>query len=65
MLNIKVRITDVYGVATLYPVCEKAQMFADIAKTKTLTRPTVSLVKRLGYEIEVVTEKLSDIGVYA
>ncbi len=64
-MNIKVRIQNVYGVGTVYPVCDKAQMFADIARTKTLTMPVVALIKRLGYEIEIVTEKLGVIGIYA
>lgn len=64
-MHIKVRIKEVYGMATIYPVCDKAQAFADIARTKTLTRPVIELIKRLGYDVEVITETLGAIGIYA
>ena len=56
---IKVKIKDVYGTATIYPLCDKAQTFAAIAGTKTLTRATIKHIKALGYEIQVLSESLS------
>ena len=49
--TIRVEIKDVYGVRTVYPVCENARTFALIAGTKTLTRDTLRHVKDLGYAV--------------
>ena len=50
-MNIQVEVKNVYGNTTIYPVCDKAKMFASIAGTKTLTREALEKVKKLGYEI--------------
>jgi hypothetical protein len=34
-------------------VCEKAKLFARIAGTKTLTRPVLEDIERLGYQLEL------------
>lgn len=52
-MKITIRIDKNYGIETAYPVCERAQLFARIAGTKTLTRNTLRDVAALGYEIEV------------
>jgi hypothetical protein len=49
----QIRIANNYGIETFYPVDETAQLFARIAGTKTLTRPTLELMDALGYEIEI------------
>lgn len=53
-----VKIKDVYGNRTIYPVNETASVFARIAGTKTLTMPTVQKMKQLGYEVLVQNESL-------
>ena len=57
-MEILVRITSVYGVKTVYPVCETAKIFADIAGTKTLKPTTINSIKALGYTINVQQEQL-------
>ena len=57
-MEITVRITSVYGQKTVYPVCETAQIFADIAGTKTLKPTTINAIKALGYKIIVSQEEL-------
>lgn len=52
-MNIRVRIETHYDRELIYPVCDKAHVFAGIAKTKTLTRKTINLIKDLGYTIEI------------
>ena len=52
-MEITVTIKSVYGEEKIYPTCAKAQAFADIAGTKTLTPQTLKLVKSLGYRINV------------
>ena len=52
-MNITVEIKNVFGNETIYPVCPAAKGFAAIAGTKTLTRHALSLIKAMGYSVEV------------
>ena len=52
-MNITVEMKDVYGQAKIYPVCDKAKLFADIAGTKTLLPRDIQRIQELGYEINV------------
>lgn len=52
-MKIRVRIKEVYGVQTVYPVCSQAELFARIAGTKTLTPATLRAVEALGYTVEI------------
>jgi hypothetical protein len=52
-MKITIRIDKNYGVETAYPACERAQLFARIAGTKSLTRNTLRDVAALGYQIEI------------
>ena len=54
-MNIIIQIKNVYGNETVYPICERAKLFARIAGTRTLTSATLRDVKALGYEIRVST----------
>jgi len=42
---------SVYGNTMVYPACDKAKAFANIAGTKTLTLETIQEIKNLGYDI--------------
>jgi len=53
MNSIRISIKSVYGEDKIYPACEKAQAFADIAGTKTLTEQTLRGIRKLGYEIVI------------
>ena len=57
MLSITVKIKNVYGEDKVYPVSERAKMFANIAGTKTLTDYTIAKIKELGYTIYVNVER--------
>lgn len=50
----QVEIKNQYGQQVVIPRCETSEIFAQIAGTKTLTKPTIDAMKRLGYEIEVL-----------
>lgn len=53
MNQITVELRDVYGKPTVYPVCEKAKLFAQIAGTKTLTFPVCEAISNMGFTILV------------
>lgn len=57
-MNITVEIKNVYGNNTVYPVCNTAKIFADIAGTKTLTFETIQSIKALGFKV-IVQQPLS------
>jgi len=52
-MKITIRCDKNYGVETFYPACERAQLFARIAGTKTLTRNTLRDIAALGYQIDI------------
>jgi hypothetical protein len=52
-MKITIRIDKNYGIETAYPTCDRAQLFARIAGTKTLTRNTLRDIDALGYQIEI------------
>lgn len=58
-MEITVKITKNYGTEAIYPVCEASQTFARLAGTRTLTRSTIALIKRLGYTINVLQERVT------
>lgn len=53
MLEITVKVKSVYGKELVYPVCDKAHIFAAIAMNKTLTPEVLSCIKALGYTVKI------------
>lgn len=53
-MKITVEIKSVYGTQTIYPVCNKAKLFASMVGQKTLTMANIGWIKQLGYEVEVI-----------
>ena len=53
MLNVQVTVKVVYGEERIYPDCDIARGFCDIAGTKTLTRQAIATIKKMGYTIIV------------
>ena len=56
MPNITIEVKSVYGVLKIYPYCDMAKIFAEIAGTKTLTLAIVRKIERLGYQIWSVAD---------
>ena len=52
--KIQIEMKEVYGETKVYPVCERAKIFAQISNTKTLTNETLKNIERLGYQLELV-----------
>lgn len=59
MQSITVEIKNVYGIETVYPACDKAELFARLAGTKTLTRHALRDIAALGYQIEVKQKQVT------
>ena len=57
-MTIQVNIKQVYGVERIYPVNEQALILAQLTRKKTLDRADINLIKKLGYNVEVVAEKI-------
>lgn len=45
---------NVYGRLLIYPACDKSNIFAGLLSTKTFTLAQLSLIKALGYEINLI-----------
>ena len=57
-MNITVEIREVYGQSKIYPVCDKAKLFADIAGTTTILPRDIQRIQELGYEVVVKQQEL-------
>ena len=57
-MNITVEIREVYGQSKVYPVCETAQIFADIAGTRTLLPRDIQRIQRLGYKVTLKQQEM-------
>ena len=51
-MRITITLREVYGAVKAYPVCVDAQLFAQLAGTKTLTVQALALIAKLGYEVQ-------------
>ena len=49
---------NVYGVERVYPVCNKAKLFARISGNKILLPEDIELIKKLGYNLTTESEKI-------
>jgi hypothetical protein len=57
-MNITVEIREVYGQSKIYPVCDEAKIFADIAGTTTLLPRDIQRIQMLGFEVLVKQKEL-------
>jgi len=51
---IQVNLKSVYGNVMAYPANEAAQIFADIAGSKTLSQEALRKIMALGYQVKAV-----------
>lgn len=56
---VRVEIKSQFGNERIFPVNGTAKTFAAIANTKTLTREVLVLVRNLGFDIDVVQQKVN------
>lgn len=52
-MKITIEIKEVYGAGLVYPVCEKAKLFARLINKKTLPHEAIQIIKALGYTVNV------------
>ncbi len=50
-MEVVTKVKSVYGETKFYPECHNATLFAQIARTKTLTPETLQHIKSLGYKL--------------
>ena len=55
-MKIQVTIRKVYGRENIYPACEKADNFCRLLGQATLTHDNITIIKDLGYTVEVVSQ---------
>ena len=58
-MKIQVYIKKVYGNSLAYPVCKTAQAFSSLTGNKTLSRHELTIIKTMGYDIDVVADRQS------
>ena len=51
---IQVQVRNVYGNALIYPVNQAAQLIANIAGTRTLSRANLAAAQQLGFQVQEV-----------
>ena len=61
-MQIIVEVRNVYGNDLIYPVCQKAKTFADIAGQTTLTQRNIRFIKSLGYAVETAIKTVNKIA---
>ena len=57
-MKIEVSIKNVYGVERIYPMCKISNSFTRLMRKRTLDRDEIQEIKSMGYNVEVVSEKL-------
>lgn len=57
MKKITVQKKTVYGNELVYPMCDVAKLFCQLANAKTLSTGNIRLITAAGYEIEYINNK--------
>ena len=57
-MNLIVEKKSVYGVERIYPICNKAKIFATISGNKTQLPEVIEQIKKLGYNLTTESEKI-------
>ena len=57
-MQLVVEKKNVYGVERVYPICNKAKLFARISGNKTLLEEDRKLIKQLGYTFTTKSEEI-------
>lgn len=55
-MKVQITLRTVYGREYIYPVNDSAKTFSQLCGGKTLALSHIDLIKKLGFEIEVVSD---------
>lgn len=55
-MTIKCIVKNIYGKELIYPACDKAKLFAEIAGTKTLSMKDLKNIGAIGFYVEFINE---------
>lgn len=55
-LNLTVTVKAVYGIDTVYPVCQTAQLLCRLTGRKTFTHADIRTLQDIGYTFNVATQ---------
>ena len=57
--ELQVMIKNVYGNDLIYPACDTTKMITELTGAKTLVPHQIKILKKNGYNLEVITERAS------
>jgi hypothetical protein len=57
--NLQVVVKNVYGNDLIYPACNTTKIITELTGTKTLVPYQINILKKNGYNFEIITEKTS------
>lgn len=57
-MELLIKIKNVYGNETVYPVCENSQLMCELLKVQTFTERSINILKKLGYTFTVQSQTL-------
>ena len=60
-MKIIIERKQVYGKTLFYPVCQTAEIFSSLTKTRTLDQFQLKKIKSLGYTIELKQQELEEL----
>lgn len=52
--EIKVSVTSGFGKEFFYPECDISKLLSDLAQQRSFTLADIELIKKIGFEVEVV-----------
>ena len=55
-MKVTVKVRHVYGKPLIYPICETAHHFANIAGTKTISTLVLKTIEQMGFDVRYETE---------
>lgn len=55
-MQLKLTVKTIYGIKKYYPACESSRLLVQLTGHKTFTVPNIEVLKKLGYQIENVTQ---------
>ena len=57
--NLQVVVKNVYGNDLIYPACNTTKMITELTGAKTLVPHQIKILKKNGYNLEIITERTS------